>query len=46
MVKIASDAEKGDTSSYGYKVHPRKEQTNPELESIKRLSGIAQGLGY
>ncbi len=48
LVKIAADAEKGNTSMYGYKVQPNlnKESTNPELESIKRLSGISQGLGF
>jgi hypothetical protein len=48
MVKITAAAEKGDTSSYGYKVHPNlnKEAANPELENIRRLSGISQGLGF
>ena len=48
MVKITAAAEKGDTSSYGYKVHPNlnKESANPELENIRRLSGISQGLGF
>jgi hypothetical protein len=45
MVKIASDAEKGDTSMYGYKVHSKKEEVSPELEDIRRLSGISQGIG-
>jgi hypothetical protein len=40
MVKITAAAEKGDTSNYGYKVHPKKEETDPELESIKRLVGL------
>jgi len=50
MVKITASAEKGDTSSYGYKVHPmmNKESTqeSAELEAIKRLSGIAKGIGF
>jgi hypothetical protein len=48
MVKITAAAEKGDTSSYGYKVHPNlnKEAANPELENIRRLSGISKGLGF
>jgi hypothetical protein len=46
IVKIAAAAEKGDTSSYGYKVHPSKEDVNPELEDIRRLSGISQGIGF
>jgi hypothetical protein len=46
MVKITAAAEKGDTSSYGYKVHPNlnKESSTPELEDIRRLSGISQGI--
>jgi hypothetical protein len=46
MVKIAHDAGKGDTSMYGYKVHSKKEDTTPELEDIRRLSGIGQGIGF
>jgi len=46
MVKITAAAEKGDTSSYGYKVHPMMNKESAELEAIKRLSGIAQGMGF
>jgi hypothetical protein len=48
MVKITAAAEKGDTSSYGYKVHPNlnKESSTPELEDIRKLSGISQGIGF
>ena len=48
MVKITAAAEKGDTSSYGYKVHPNlnKESSTPELEDIRRLSGISQGIRF
>jgi hypothetical protein len=41
-VKIAAASEKGDTSMFGYKVHPSKEDVNPELKDIQRLSGISQ----
>jgi len=46
MVKITAAAEKGDTSSYGYKVHPNLNKESAELEAIKRLSGIAKGIGF
>jgi hypothetical protein len=46
MVKITAAAEKGDTSSYGYKVHPMMNKESAELEAIKRLSGIAKGIGF
>jgi hypothetical protein len=46
MVKITAAAEKGDTSSYGYKVHPNLNKESVELEAIKRLSGIAKGIGF
>jgi len=41
-VKIAAASEKGDTSMFGYKVHPSKEDVSPELKDIQRLSGISQ----
>lgn len=39
MVKITADAGKGNTSSYGYKVHPNLNK-DESIERIKKLSGM------